>query len=485
MGRGRLKSGLQAFGEGRLRRVPSAFVEDILIDPGAGLTGDPGHPDSGSGGGGGDNSGNPTLGGPIIGGPGVNIDVSPGDPVIIITEPEVENPVGTTPVITTTEPNLGDGGPIRPPVRDPINNGGGALPAEGGSIPRRDTTNKNLSNPLSVQQTPSTTVGSEGRIRFPADGITNTDPTIITEPQFDPGVLGGSVNDYIKNNLSVYTLHINDFIGPGGASGANYVRGGRSFLRMLKSIYSLSPDGKDKDPLISTTTTGLSAAGFTVSARTIANLAEGVSGANAFSQQFFRFDLTKNNGATGMTSGDTLGHANLVLSIKNHMVDRSSAPAYTGDTTSFVQGPLSTPRMDCEIIKIAATYDADFGRYLNGVSWGATYAWDSFYGTSGTDVDTSLSVGFTIDQPLSHNQELNIDIKELAQDAITNTSGILRFAIRPIATQYGITGASMGGARMGLNMFSIDRNVKKPRLEIAFRPSSASSLSRLADLGRL
>ena len=116
---------------------------------------------------------------------------------------------------------------------------------------------------------------------------------------------------------------------------------------------------------------------------------------------------------------------------------------------------------------------------------GATYAWDSFYGTSGTDVDTSLTVGFTIDQPLSHNQELNIDIKELAQDAITNTSGILRFAIRPIATQYGITGASMGGARMGLNMFSIDRNVKKPRLEIAFRPSSASSISRLADLGRL
>ena len=69
MGRGRLKSGLQAFGEGRLRRVPSAFVEDILIDPGGGLTGDPGHPDSGSGGSGGDNSGNPTIGGPIIGGP--------------------------------------------------------------------------------------------------------------------------------------------------------------------------------------------------------------------------------------------------------------------------------------------------------------------------------------------------------------------------------------------------------------------------------
>ena len=119
----------------------------------------------------------------------------------------------------------------------------------------------------------------------------------------------------------------------------------------LRSIYSLSPDGKDKDPLISTTTTGLSAAGFTVSARTIANLAEGASGANIFSQQFFRFDLTKNNGATGMTSGDTLGHANLVLSIVNHMVDRSSAPAYTGDTTSFVQGPLSVPRLDCELSK--------------------------------------------------------------------------------------------------------------------------------------
>ena len=73
----------------------------------------------------------------------------------------------------------------------------------------------------------------------------------------------------------------------------------------------------------------------------------------------------------------------------------------------------------------------------------------------------------------------------MAQDALTNASGILRFAIRPIATQYGITGASMGGSRMGLNMFEIDRSVKKPRLEVAFRPSSASSLSRLADLGRL
>ena len=470
MGRGRLKSGLQAFGAGRLRRIPSAFVEDI-IDDGGGV--DPTKP-----------TGNEDIsnGGPIISGPNKTIDTTGGKPIIIINKPEGGGPCGCTPVIVGTEPNLGNGGPIRPPVRGDVED---TVPREGGSIPRRSTTNKKLPNPLSVQQSPSTIVGSEGRVRFPADGITNTDPLIISEPPFDPGVLGGSVNDYIKNNMSVYTLHVNDFVGPGGSSGDVYKNGGRRFLQALRSIYSLSPDGKDKDPLISTTTTGLSAAGFTVSARTIANLAEGASGANIFSQQFFRFDLTKNNGATGMTSGDTLGHANLVLSIVNHMVDRSSAPAYTGDTTSFVQGPLSVPRLDCEIIKIAATYDADFGKYLNGTSWGATYAWDSFYGTSGADVDTSLTVGFTIDQPLSHNQELSFDIKELAQDALTNASGILRFAIRPIATQYGITGASMGGSRMGLNMFEIDRSVKKPRLEVAFRPSSASSLSRLADLGRL
>ena len=178
MGRGRLKSGLQAFGEGRLRRVPSAFVEDI-IDDGGGV--DPTKP-----------GGNEDIstGGPIISGPNKTIDTTGGKPIIIIEKPEGGEPCGCTPVIVGTEPNLGNGGPVRPPVRDPINNGGGALPAEGGSIPRRDTTNKNLSNPLSVQQSPSTIVGSEGRVRFPADGITNTDPLIISEPPFDPGVLG-------------------------------------------------------------------------------------------------------------------------------------------------------------------------------------------------------------------------------------------------------------------------------------------------------
>ena len=33
MGRGRLKSGLQAFGAGRLRRIPSVTIEQIIVDP--------------------------------------------------------------------------------------------------------------------------------------------------------------------------------------------------------------------------------------------------------------------------------------------------------------------------------------------------------------------------------------------------------------------------------------------------------------------
>lgn len=480
MGRGRLKSGLQAFGAGRLRRVPSLTIDQVIVDP--------------------PNPPKPPSGNEDVSNGGIIITPSkPGGPPDF-TDTGVETvggggggkPVGGGPLIIGTMPFLGEKGPVRD-EDDTLNQGGGpgrgrSLPA---SLPTRTPQTRNFPAPKTVVNNPAINAISVGKIEF-SGGITNTSPTILTIPEFSPGARSQGLNDYIKENLLVYSIHASDMIGS-TASGSTYQSNVTKYFTLLDDLFTLDADGRSRSISRDTSPKGLSAAGFPVRARTLDNFAEGDlqsggSGANFFSQQFFRYDLTGNGGVTGLIAGDTITKASLILSVDSHMVDRQSAPAYTGDTISFVQGPASVPERVFEAIKINATFDADFGWYLSGTSWGFTYGWDSFYGTSGSDVDTTKKVEFTISKPLKKGEKIKLDLTSLATDALANANGILRFAIRPKATQYGITGISGGspasGSGIGLNIFGIDRQLDKPELFLSFNPSNSSTKERLARLIR-
>ena len=103
-------------------------------------------------------------------------------------------------------------------------------------------------------------------------------------------------------------------------------------------------------------------------------------------------------------------------------------------------------------------------------------------------MDTTKKVEFTISKPLKKGEKIKLDLTSLATDALANANGILRFAIRPKATQYGITGISGGspasGSGIGLNIFGIDRQLDKPELFLSFNPSNSSTKERLARLIR-
>ena len=485
MGRGRLKSGLQAFGAGRLRRIPSVTIEQTIPEP--------------------PNPPKPPSGNEDISNGGVIITPSkPGGPPDITDAVEItptvggKDTVGGGPLIIATMPFLGENGPIRPDETTVIEGGGGrpsglrSLPA---SLPTRTPEIRNFPAPKTVVENPSTKGLSRGSLEF-SGSITSDAPTIRVVPEFDPGARNQGRNDYIKENLLVYTIHASDLFGV-TASGRTYENGVRKYLDLLSDLYSLDSEGKSREIQRDITPLGLSQDGFPVKARTLDNLAinssgihTGSSGANFFSQQFFRYDLTGNGGVTGMTTGDTITDASLILTINDHTVDRSSAPRYTGDSTTFVQGPSAVPPRVFQAIKVNATYDADFMWYLSGTSWGHTYGWSGFYGTGkGTDVDVNKKVEFTIDKPLKHGETIKLDLKTLATDALANASGIMRFAIRPKSDKnnYGITGYDSGNNGLhgvGLHLFGIDRELSKPELQIKFNPSNSSTKERLARLIR-
>ena len=489
MGRGRIMSGLQAFGAGRLRRVPSVIVEQTIPEPPNPPKPPSGNEDTSNGGG--------VI--PVIK-EGVPPDISSGDKVVIVNPGGGGGAVGGGPLVATTEIFIGENGP-KPPTRggglfedgDPTGGGGfGGLRSLPASMPTRGIEIRNFPPPKTVVQAPSTKGISRGTIEF-SGGFTNSTPTIRTVPEFSPGARVQDRNDYIKQNLLTYAVHASDMVGF-TMSGTTYENNAQKYFGLLFDLFALDTEGRSKTIIRDASPQGLSADGFPVKARSLDNLEEGItqiggsSGGNFFSQQFFRYDLTGNSGVTGLTTGDTVTNASLILTVDQHVVDRQSSPAYIGDTTSFIQGPAAVPERTFQAIKINATYDADYAHYLTGTSWGFTYGWDSFYGTSGLDVDTTKTTEFTISEPLKKGDKIKLNLTTIATDALANTKGIMRFAIRPKANAYGITGISSGSptsnSGLGLHIFTIDRELDKPLLTLKFNPSNDSTKERLARLIR-
>ena len=66
----------------------------------------------------------------------------------------------------------------------------------------------------------------------------------------------------------------------------------------------------------------------------------------------------------------------------------------------------------------------------------------------GQMLTTTKTSAFTINKPLKKGEKIKIDMKTLAEDALAGASGIMRFAIRPKANSYGITGISSGSPNL-------------------------------------
>ena len=230
MGSGRLKSGLQAFGAGRLRRIPSVTIEQIIVDP----------PPPGG-------STNPDIsqGGGILTPAGGTIDIfgsgggAPGATVVNVP-PSKGHDIGNGGLIIIVSPG-GDIGDVQP-NRDDVVDAGGGLPGQPrslpASLPTRSVEIRDFPAPKTVVDNPSLT-RTKGTIKF-VGGITTTSPLIRLDPEFDPGARNQGRNDYIKENLLAFTIHASDVIGVTSPSGLTYENNALKYKELLFDLFSFN-----------------------------------------------------------------------------------------------------------------------------------------------------------------------------------------------------------------------------------------------------
>ena len=229
-------------------------------------------------------------------------------------------------------------------------------------------------------------------------------------------------------------------------------------------------------------------------------------GANTFSQlhqSFFVFDYSS-KGFSGMSggsladrslqSGDTVLNAKLKIRVKSHFGERSiPSSRFHAQATSLV-GPLRCEPRTFEFIRVRKEIPYSSTHAMNPST--RQYdtrdkfaRWDSPSGTGSGDVDGSLSTKFTISEPMSQGDIIEIDITQLLQDAIDNRSSILRGVLRPVSN-YTTDGSgyslgnegyvSEGGFGQGNHWFEFfDEPGNRPQIEAQVELSPDSSDKRI------
>ena len=219
---------------------------------------------------------------------------------------------------------------------------------------------------------------------------------------------------------------------------------------------------------------------------------------NEVMQSFFFFDFS--SGDFKLESGDTVENATINLKIFSHFGERTiSSGVMQGASSLF--GPLRINPRVFQVIRITKEFDRTLcnGEVDNPEArfeTGGNY-FDSYYGTSGADVDENVVSEFTISEPMKKGQLLKIDITEHLQDAIDNRSGKLRFAIRPKMVSYGRNGSlsgsthnkdpDSGGFGVGNHYFEFERGVREdeqPRISVRLRLKADSNGLRRARFQR-
>jgi hypothetical protein len=229
-------------------------------------------------------------------------------------------------------------------------------------------------------------------------------------------------------------------------------------------------------------------------------------GNNTFSQlhqSFFVFDYSS-KGFSGMSggsladrslqSGDTVLNAKLKIRVKSHFGERSiPSSRFHAQATSLV-GPLRCEPRTFEFIRVRKEIPYSSTHAMNPST--RQYdtrdkfaRWDSPSGTGSGDVDGSLSTKFTISEPMSQGDIIEIDITQLLQDAIDNRSSILRGVLRPVSN-YTTDGSgyslgnegyvSEGGFGQGNHWFEFfDEPGNRPQIEAQVELSPDSSDKRI------
>ena len=222
---------------------------------------------------------------------------------------------------------------------------------------------------------------------------------------------------------------------------------------------------------------------------------------NEMMQSFFFFDFS--SGDFKLESGDSVKNATINLKILSHFGERTiSSGVMQGASSLF--GPLRINPRVFQVIRITKEYDrtlcdgevenpeARFGNALEANFF------ESYYGTSESDVDENVVSEFTISEPMKRGQILKIDITDHLQDAIDNRSSKLRFAIRPKMTSYGRNGSlsgkqsnkdpDAGGFGVGNHYFQFERGVgedDQPRVSVDLVLKKGSSGVRRARFQRV
>ena len=229
-------------------------------------------------------------------------------------------------------------------------------------------------------------------------------------------------------------------------------------------------------------------------------------GNNTFSQlhqSFFVFDYSS-KGFSGMSggsladrslqSGDTVIDAKLKIRVKSHFGERSiPSSRFHAQATSLV-GPLRCEPRTFEFIRVRKEIPYSSTHAMNPSTRqfdtrDKFARWDSPSGTGSGDVDGSLSTKFTISEPMSQGDIIEIDITQLLQDAIDNRSSVLRGVLRPVSN-YTTDGSgyslgnegyvSEGGFGQGNHWFEFfDEPGNRPKIEAQIQLADNSSDKRI------
>ena len=167
----------------------------------------------------------------------------------------------------------------------------------------------------------------------------------------------------------------------------------------------------------------------------LGTILDGANKGSDFLQSFFHFDVSQ--GDFALQSGDHVRSAKLKIVVKSHFGERS-IPSSSYPSSSSLFGPLRVNPRKFQYAAVSKPYTANYVQGAEGdrFLYNETNGWDSYYGTSGSDIVSDTLKEFTISKPLQKGEVLEFDIKDIVQDAIDNRSSIVRIAMRPKLSIY-------------------------------------------------
>jgi len=341
---------------------------------------------------------------------------------------------------------------------------------------------------LSKSNYGNTSVDIEGEFNFAGSGFTHGDQFVSdrrgvsfdadTDELFtNSRLIPGKVRNSVVQIIDLNTL------------GKNYNEMSDSLQR---NYMRFTDSGESTDVILNEKFKNL------ISKRRFTHILSPFNFSNEIKQSFFFFDFS--SGDFKLESGDVVENATINLKISSHFGERTISSGVVQGASSLF-GPLRINPRVFQVIRIKKDFDRSLcnnevenpeARFENGGNF-----FDTYYGTSGEDVDENVISEFTISEPMKKGDILKVDITKHLQDAIDNRSQKLRFAIRPKMKRYARDGSisadlrnldpDQGGFGVGNHYFEFERGVREdeqPRISVNLRLKADSTGLRRARFQR-